>query len=176
MPSLKARRTADSPQTPPSASECVWGGPGRGGCGGWHSRLSGHTAPPPQAQLCFKGRRGGGLLAHLFVPRFGCCWGSCAAGPGSGAVEHSMGDVRTFSGPRRGRGVGLGWGCGPFWWSRGQWDRGTTTLRAPGDLGSGSLRALVPERTTCCPPTAPLRAMDGVQEGYAGPGHPLTDP
>ena len=50
--------------------------------------------------------------------------------------------------------------CGPR-----QWGRGTTMLRAPGDLGSGSLRALVAERTTCCPPTAPLRAMDGVQEG-----------
>ena len=124
-----------SPDLPQRDRVCV-GRAWAGGCGGWHARLSGHTAPPPQAQLCFGG--GGGVGT-----------------PVRSTVWVLLGVVC----------------CGPR-----QWGRGTTTLRAPGDLGLGSLRALVAEQTTCCPPTAPLRAMDGVQEGYAGPGHPLTDP
>ena len=128
-----------SPDLPQRERVCV-GRAWAGVCGGWHARLSGHTAPPPQAQLCF-GEEGGG--------------GGAVGTPVRSTVWVLLGVVC----------------CGPR-----QWGRGTTTLRAPGDLGSGSLRALVAERTTCCPPTTPLRAMDGVQEGYAGPGHPLTDP
>ena len=54
-----------SPDLPQRERVCV-GRAWAGGCGGWHSRLSGHTAPPPQAQLCFGGRRGGG------------CWHTCS--------------------------------------------------------------------------------------------------
>ena len=85
-----------SPDLPQRERVCV-GRAWAGGCGGWHSRLSGHTAPPPQAQFCSGG--GGGAVGT----------------PVRSTVWVLLGVVC----------------CGPR-----QWGSGTTTLRAPGDLGS----------------------------------------